>query len=107
MSVTFKSLTIATSIISLAAASYLVATPASPTTSVSNSIQQCEQLLTNAETGDIRKQCAAAANEVTWSNWVKGESRSAQFHFIDLFELLFSSKDSTQQNQRFNQQSSL
>ncbi|TDP37565.1 hypothetical protein DEU29_10627 [Idiomarina aquatica] len=107
MSLTVKSVSIATSIIGLAAVGYLFATPASPITSVSNSTQQCEQLLSNAETGDIKKQCVAAANEVTWTNWVKGESRSAQFHFIDLFELLFSSKDASQQKQRFNQQSSL
>lgn len=107
MSKTLKSVTIATTVTSLVVTSYLLWAPASPVTSVSNSTQQCEQLLANAESGNIAKQCEAPANSVTWENWVKGESRSAQFHFIDLFELLFSSSDSKPSNQRFNQHSSL
>ena len=30
----------------------------------------------------------------SWSDWLKGESRSAQFHYLDLLELLSRSNDS-------------
>ena len=107
MSTTIKSVTGVAGLLSVAAAGYLFWAPASPMTSISNSTQECERLLANAETSNTSKQCLAPANKITWTNWVKGESRSAQFHFIDLFELLFSSSDTTNSNERFNQQSAL
>lgn len=108
MSTTIKTITIMSAALSLAAAGFLLWAPASPVTSVSNSTQQCEKLLSSSETQHTAAQCQAPSNQVTWSNWAKGESRSAQFHFIDLFELLFSSSDSAKKStERFNQQSSL
>lgn len=32
--------------------------------------------------------CAAQADEISWAGWIKGQSGSYQFHFIDLLELL-------------------
>ena len=107
MSMTLKSVTISTFAIGIAAVSYLSLSPSSPVTSVSNTTQQCEQLLTHTESTAATTQCLAPSASVTWSNWVKGESRSAQFHFIDLFELLFSSNAQQRSKQQFNQQSSL
>ncbi|WP_100642686.1 hypothetical protein [Alteromonas facilis] len=35
--------------------------------------------------------CALVANEkVNWFDWIGGKSRSYQFHFLDLLELLYS-----------------
>lgn len=39
--------------------------------------------------------------QITWSNWLSGKSRSAQFHFLDLFELLFGSSDKKHDYQPF------
>lgn len=35
-------------------------------------------------------------HHVTWGSWLAGKSRSAQFHFLDLFELLFGSTNKKQ-----------
>lgn len=48
------------------------------TITVSSSANQCIQ--TNKETG--------------WFSWITGDSRSAQFHYLDLLELLTSSEES-------------
>ncbi len=32
--------------------------------------------------------CAQPIDDVSWSNWLVGKSRSGQFHFLDLLELL-------------------
>ncbi|AZG71884.1 hypothetical protein [Shewanella livingstonensis] len=37
--------------------------------------------------------CAEQSNDVSWGNWVTGNSRSSQFHFIDLLELIHGHKD--------------
>ncbi|MGX9461095.1 hypothetical protein ACWXWU_07590 [Shewanella sp. A14] len=37
--------------------------------------------------------CAEQANDVSWGNWVTGNSRSSQFHFIDLIELIHGHKE--------------
>lgn len=37
--------------------------------------------------------CADQANNLSWGNWITGNSRSSQFHFIDLLELLHGNKD--------------
>ncbi|GGP68874.1 hypothetical protein [Shewanella saliphila] len=37
--------------------------------------------------------CAEQSNNVSWGNWVTGNSRSSQFHFIDLLELIHGHKD--------------
>jgi hypothetical protein len=37
--------------------------------------------------------CATKEHDVSWKNWISGNSRSSQFHFIDLIELLYGHKD--------------
>ncbi|GGQ03385.1 hypothetical protein [Shewanella litoralis] len=37
--------------------------------------------------------CAEQSDNVSWGNWVTGNSRSSQFHFIDLLELIHGHKD--------------
>ncbi|UJF22532.1 hypothetical protein [Shewanella sp. OMA3-2] len=37
--------------------------------------------------------CAVKEHDVSWKNWISGNSRSSQFHFIDLIELLYGHKD--------------
>jgi Na+-driven multidrug efflux pump len=36
---------------------------------------------------DTPKQCLQA-NTQSWFSWLKGQSRSTQFHFVDLLELI-------------------
>ncbi|QYJ97891.1 hypothetical protein K0J45_01150 [Shewanella alkalitolerans] len=38
--------------------------------------------------------CAQQADNVSWSNWLTGRSRSNQLHFVDLLELLHGHQDS-------------
>lgn len=53
--------------------------------------EQCQQLLNASEDLSATQQCekVAQTNELTWGTWFSGKSRSTQFHFLDLFELLF------------------
>ncbi|WP_144211970.1 hypothetical protein [Shewanella donghaensis] len=38
--------------------------------------------------------CAIDSDNVSWGDWVTGNSRSSQFHFLDLLELLHSNDKS-------------
>ncbi|MBQ4799449.1 hypothetical protein J8L73_09970 [Pseudoalteromonas sp. MMG006] len=38
--------------------------------------------------------CAKVEEDSSWFSWLTGDSRSAQFHYLDLLELLTSSEDS-------------
>ena len=38
--------------------------------------------------------CIKIEEESSWFSWLTGDSRSAQFHYLDLLELLTSSEDS-------------
>ena len=57
-----------------------------------NATQQCQQLLAGSENSQAKKECGLATEEVTWGDWLKGHSRSVQFHFFDLIELFSSSR---------------
>ncbi|MBV7315635.1 hypothetical protein [Shewanella sp. NIFS-20-20] len=52
----------------------------------------CENLSTHIDTSlptsHPLNRCAIAAQQVSWSQWFSGNSRSMQFHFIDLLELI-------------------
>ena len=37
--------------------------------------------------------CAKVEEDSSWFSWLTGDSRSAQFHYLDLLELLTSSED--------------
>lgn len=67
-----------------------------------NATQQCQQLLTGSENSQAKKECELAAEEVTWGDWLKGHSRSVQFHFFDLIELFSSSSDAQKEHYKNN-----
>lgn len=57
------------------------------------SIEDC--LHTN-QTATLPKQthlCAQVTEESSWLSWLTGDSRSAQFHYLDFLELLTGSPD--------------
>ncbi len=41
-------------------------------------------------------QCMDSEQETGWFSWLTGDSRSAQFHYLDLLELLTSHEESKQ-----------
>lgn len=61
------------------------------TGSIAASEEACKKLLNNSEQPAAVQQCvnADAGKDLSWSSWFRGGSRSTQFHFLDLFELLF------------------
>ncbi|WP_126773540.1 hypothetical protein [Pseudidiomarina homiensis] len=65
------------------------------TGSITTSEEACKQLLNNAEQPTAVQQCVSAqpAKDLSWASWFGGGSRSTQFHFLDLFELLFGSNE--------------
>lgn len=58
-------------------------------TSTANITQQCDQVLANVEGQESRQLCEAPSKQVSWHTWATGQSRSTQFHFLDLVELVF------------------
>ena len=56
-------------------------------------INNCQQKQTTT-TDTAVSACLKIADESSWSSWITGDSRSAQFHYLDLLELLTSSGDS-------------
>ncbi len=96
-------------ILTASAALALSQGPAFVSKQAANSTQRCEVLLDASELKQSSDQCQAPSAQVTWTNWFKGESRSTQFHFFDLIELLFSSSDerTSQQSSGYNGQTSL
>lgn len=71
---------------------------------------ECVKMLQNTEQPLNASQCAtqqAREKELSWGNWLFGGSRSTQFHFLDLFELLFGGKDQPTQDYGSNRKVSL
>lgn len=62
------------------------------------SVAQCQPLVQTQFDGQsaLNLQCAQVA-EPSWTSWLTGKSRSTQFHFIDLVELLGQLQPSTAQ----------
>ena len=54
-----------------------------------NQLASCTNISVISEQGleTIRLQCNPVP-QTSWKSWFSGQSRSAQFHFIDLMELL-------------------
>ena len=50
-------------------------------------MEQCEQAQADYATSTCQ---VAAAETVSWFDWIGGKSRGYQFHFLDLLELLYS-----------------
>lgn len=61
-------------------------------------VAECEALLQNSEHPNAQSVCQAPEQGVTWGAWFSGKSRSTQFHFLDLFELLFGGSESKQRD---------
>lgn len=59
-------------------------------------VGECEAIMQNSELVDAKNICQAPEQNVTWGSWFSGKSRSTQFHFLDLFELLFGGSESKQ-----------
>ncbi|MDV6316781.1 hypothetical protein [Idiomarina sp. HP20-50] len=89
-----RALTIITSVALTAFIAFALVSPSS-LISQQNATQRCQQLLTEAEQSNNAAQCQLAAGQVTWFSWLKGDSRSVQFHFFDLVELISSSGESS------------
>ncbi|MCK7459703.1 hypothetical protein [Idiomarina aminovorans] len=84
-----------TIITSLAFTAFTASALMSPSSFVTqqNATQRCQQLMTEAEQSNNSAQCRLADEQVTWLSWLTGDSRSVQFHFFDLIELISSSSD--------------
>jgi len=63
-----------------------------------NATQRCQQLMVESEPNTSAIQCQLATEQVTWFSWLKGDSRSVQFHFFDLIELISSSNDNNKKH---------
>src|SRR5690554_46400 len=61
-------------------------------------VAECEAMLKNSEHTNVQAACQAPEQSVTWAAWFSGKSRSTQFHFLDLFELLFGGSESKQRD---------
>ncbi|RUO76577.1 hypothetical protein CWI84_11290 [Idiomarina tyrosinivorans] len=72
-----------------------VALPSYDLLAMKNSTQRCEDVLKTTETTTASQQCTAPAEKISWQSWLTGESRSTQFHFFDLVELLFGDQQSS------------
>ncbi len=83
-SVLFKTTSL---LLSLVAGTYLLQTEPTPVQA------SCLQLVTVSDSGieTYQQQCQPAPQQ-SWLAWFSGQSRSTQFHFIDLLELLNSFK---------------
>ncbi|PHR66223.1 hypothetical protein LG272_03730 [Pseudidiomarina marina] len=67
-------------------------------TQTSKSLEECQALMQNSEQPNAQQVCQAQQQNVTWGSWFSGKSRSTQFHFLDLFELLFGSSESSKRD---------
>ncbi|MDF0535012.1 hypothetical protein KDN34_16000 [Shewanella yunxiaonensis] len=53
--------------------------------------QNCAQVTeynSNLPSSHPNNRCAVQDDDLSWTSWLSGKSRSGQFHFIDLLELL-------------------
>lgn len=57
-------------------------------------LEECTAMMQNSEQKNAQTLCQTPEQSVTWTSWFSGKSRSTQFHFLDLFELLFGSAES-------------
>lgn len=67
-----------------------ISNPASTTACVCNGDTSYNSALPSSHPNN---RCAAQAKDLSWATWVTGKSRSNQFHFVDLFELLHGHKE--------------
>jgi hypothetical protein len=54
-----------------------------------NASSECsKEFTTNAQTSVVLACAQNPQNKVSWSTWLLNKSKSSQFHFLDLLELL-------------------
>ncbi|GGE90564.1 hypothetical protein [Shewanella carassii] len=59
--------------------------------SANNLARNCNQeseYNSNLPSSHPNNRCATQEDELSWKSWLSGNSRSGQFHFVDLLELL-------------------
>jgi len=57
-------------------------------------INNCDHITQTTLTKNTTNACLKLEEDTSWFSWFSGNSRSAQFHYLDLLELLTSSSDS-------------
>lgn len=92
-----RSLTITLSLLLTGVWAFGVVDPVSPSEHASLE-PSCQQLFSKTENATQAKQCQSSAEEVTWLNWLTGDSYSMQFHFFDLIELISGAQDRAQKS---------
>lgn len=68
---------------------------------VANNACQCSETTNYNEllpSSHPNNRCASLDTDVSWKNWLTGNSRSSQFHFLDLLELLHGHKSQPTDN---------
>ncbi|CAB0151744.1 hypothetical protein PSI9734_02112 [Pseudidiomarina piscicola] len=70
---------------------------------------KCQQASSLTDEAQLAQQCTlqTGTNELSWSSWFSGNSRSTQFHFMDLFELLFGDSNHSQSDYGSNKKVSI
>lgn len=92
-----RSLAIALSLLLTGVWALGVVDPVSPSEHASVE-SSCQQLFSKTEQATLAAQCQSSAEEVTWLNWLTGDSYSMQFHFFDLIELISSTHNRAQKS---------
>ena len=57
------------------------------------SVNNCHNQNKISRVHDTTSVCIEIEDDSSWFSWISGDSRSAQFHYLDLLELLTSSED--------------
>ncbi|MFY8273701.1 hypothetical protein AAEU32_06210 [Pseudoalteromonas sp. SSDWG2] len=69
--------------------------------SIANASTQCQCSYAKSNNSpEYAKKCATQQEEQSWFAWFTGDSRSAQFHYLDLLELL--SRDDSKNARHFS-----
>jgi hypothetical protein len=92
-----RSLVIALSLLLTGVWAFGIVDPVPPSEQASAE-PSCQQLLSKTEQATLAAQCQSSAEEVTWLNWLTGDSYSMQFHFFDLIELISGAHDRAQKS---------
>ncbi|WP_024611841.1 hypothetical protein [Pseudoalteromonas sp. TB64] len=59
-----------------------------------SSVNNCHNQEQASSVQNTAHACIKIEDDSSWFSWITGDSRSAQFHYLDLLELLTSSEDS-------------
>lgn len=79
----------------MASNSAVVCADVSEETTGSAHKRKCNQQTVNNESISSKSCSQKVSTDVSWSAWLTGDSRSNQFHYLDLLELLFRDDQNT------------